>query len=667
MLAASAAVVELSLAQVLAKKPEKRLQWLQKVMPFVEVGQVKSTAVYDIIAHPKFLDSCLGNEVGEHIRALLLVTSHLFSGRQQRFLKSYCDKIRGLEELGDGGNPSSSEVVAVVGDESAATSMAAVSSLTETAAEQPLVATRKAVPAAAALAVVPVASPASSAVTVAAVAAPTSPPQAANLGAKGRPASATALAVSAAVSNSAVDAEAVKRWIAAKAAAAAAHVTQQVVEPPPPQWQPVVELSASSPVRQSVEAASDTVGIVMASAPSLAASSSATGVETVLFPDRNASNEREGRREDQRPTTTSAVAAALASASANATNSAVAARLANVVASAAATSAECRPPKVSGSSTSFVDAKAAFGTVLGEAGAQEVHQRRRDETREMWLPPAHRSGSSSSGSRSRSRSRKGRRGRVRGEGAGRGSGEGNYSRTRQDLRGNGGEASASVVSEPSVPSSSTSISALTSLASASDPTAGPAATKLKRARRARRRHGSESCDSDDVGTISLSRARARSRSKSNKGKKKLFLEKPPVDKPPPATGAASARQGANERTLIQLSGLTGQQLAPAGLDAGIKQAEFQAAQAAAARRLQHVPTSWAAVRPGDWICAVCAAHNFQSRGRCFRCFQGTAPFTDPNCPVGAVVNFRAGDWICSRCSNHNFSKRESCNKCQAPR
>lgn len=31
------------------------------------------------------------------------------------------------------------------------------------------------------------------------------------------------------------------------------------------------------------------------------------------------------------------------------------------------------------------------------------------------------------------------------------------------------------------------------------------------------------------------------------------------------------------------------------------------------------------IRPGDWFCPICAAHNFASKFQCFRCFRGTNP------------------------------------------
>lgn len=67
-------------------------------------------------------------------------------------------------------------------------------------------------------------------------------------------------------------------------------------------------------------------------------------------------------------------------------------------------------------------------------------------------------------------------------------------------------------------------------------------------------------------------------------------------------------------------------LLPTGISQGCDMREYlQAAQLAAARRLQAVPVSAAAVRPGDWFCPICNAHNYASKYQCFRCVKGTNP------------------------------------------
>jgi hypothetical protein len=85
-------------------------------------------------------------------------------------------------------------------------------------------------------------------------------------------------------------------------------------------------------------------------------------------------------------------------------------------------------------------------------------------------------------------------------------------------------------------------------------------------------------------------------------------------------------------------------------------------------------------RPGDWICAGCRAHNFASRGNCFKCKQRKAGAvsepsagTEPPAPQAggggslqtASDNFRSGDWLCQNCRAHNFASRGSCFKCSS--
>ncbi|KAJ3374756.1 hypothetical protein GGF31_006653 [Allomyces arbusculus] len=68
-----------------------------------------------------------------------------------------------------------------------------------------------------------------------------------------------------------------------------------------------------------------------------------------------------------------------------------------------------------------------------------------------------------------------------------------------------------------------------------------------------------------------------------------------------------------------------------------------------------------AMRPGDWICpnGDCRFQNFASRAMCLRC--GTPSPTPPSqlCPVP----FRPGDWLCAACAAHNFASRLNCVRC----
>eukprot|EP00933_Yihiella_yeosuensis_P059219 TRINITY_DN6020_c0_g1_i3.p1 TRINITY_DN6020_c0_g1~~TRINITY_DN6020_c0_g1_i3.p1 ORF type:complete len:710 (-),score=138.37 TRINITY_DN6020_c0_g1_i3:140-2269(-) len=66
-------------------------------------------------------------------------------------------------------------------------------------------------------------------------------------------------------------------------------------------------------------------------------------------------------------------------------------------------------------------------------------------------------------------------------------------------------------------------------------------------------------------------------------------------------------------------------LRPTGVSSGCDQAKLLQSQLEAARRLQHVPMSKEELRPGDWLCPVCTAHNFKSKSVCFRCAKGRNP------------------------------------------
>ena len=96
------------------------------------------------------------------------------------------------------------------------------------------------------------------------------------------------------------------------------------------------------------------------------------------------------------------------------------------------------------------------------------------------------------------------------------------------------------------------------------------------------------------------------------------------------------------------------------------------------RREQREPQ---AMRPGDWRCPSCDAHNFAARDACFRC--GTLP--DPavaaearealaaSRAAGSARRFdrndggeqmkREGDWDCEGCGSSNFSWRGACFRC----
>jgi hypothetical protein len=62
------------------------------------------------------------------------------------------------------------------------------------------------------------------------------------------------------------------------------------------------------------------------------------------------------------------------------------------------------------------------------------------------------------------------------------------------------------------------------------------------------------------------------------------------------------------------------------------------------------------LRPGDWLCPDCKAHNFARRDACLRC-QRARP----------RPRLREGDWVCPGCHAHNFARRQSCHRCKGAR
>ncbi|KAJ3134002.1 hypothetical protein HDU90_005350 [Geranomyces variabilis] len=88
---------------------------------------------------------------------------------------------------------------------------------------------------------------------------------------------------------------------------------------------------------------------------------------------------------------------------------------------------------------------------------------------------------------------------------------------------------------------------------------------------------------------------------------------------------------------------------------------------------QHSYRPAAEMRPGDWNCAHCSFHNFQSRGECFKCH---APRTDGQVPgpnsmgtyggARMAPSLKPGDWMCNSCNSHNFRSRVECFRCRAP-
>ena len=83
----------------------------------------------------------------------------------------------------------------------------------------------------------------------------------------------------------------------------------------------------------------------------------------------------------------------------------------------------------------------------------------------------------------------------------------------------------------------------------------------------------------------------------------------------------------------------------------------------------------AALRPGDWLCAGCRAHNFASRVVCFKCKTRKSGSLSEGPPSSREQRddeddgrggfpMRSGDWLCDSCGAHNFASRGTCFKCK---
>lgn len=80
-------------------------------------------------------------------------------------------------------------------------------------------------------------------------------------------------------------------------------------------------------------------------------------------------------------------------------------------------------------------------------------------------------------------------------------------------------------------------------------------------------------------------------------------------------------------------------------------------------------------RSGDWICEACGKDNFARRTSCFQC---QAPRTaadgtrhgrprEPGLPPLPPPALKPGDWLCALCGMDNFARRDRCFRCDAPR
>ena len=81
------------------------------------------------------------------------------------------------------------------------------------------------------------------------------------------------------------------------------------------------------------------------------------------------------------------------------------------------------------------------------------------------------------------------------------------------------------------------------------------------------------------------------------------------------------------------------------------------------------PPAAAELRPGDWNCSNCSAHNFAKRMACFKCQtpkEGAVPHGMAT-PRGPSATMKQGDWICPSCQAHNFARRQMCLQCNSSR
>lgn len=77
----------LELKDVIGKRPDQRLKWLQRALLLAGKKRVSLAAIYDIVQHKKFVEG-ISHGVGKSMRLLLLSNLHLFSQKQQRALQS---------------------------------------------------------------------------------------------------------------------------------------------------------------------------------------------------------------------------------------------------------------------------------------------------------------------------------------------------------------------------------------------------------------------------------------------------------------------------------------------------------------------------------------------------------------------------------------------------
>ncbi|CAL1153070.1 unnamed protein product [Cladocopium goreaui] len=82
-----AAEFEMKLENIIQKRPDKRLKWLQKGMIMVGRKTIKANAFFDLIMDKVFI-SDVPAEIGTKMKASVLANLHLFSSKQQKALQS---------------------------------------------------------------------------------------------------------------------------------------------------------------------------------------------------------------------------------------------------------------------------------------------------------------------------------------------------------------------------------------------------------------------------------------------------------------------------------------------------------------------------------------------------------------------------------------------------
>mmetsp|Transcript_48291 Transcript_48291/g.87231 ORF Transcript_48291/g.87231 Transcript_48291/m.87231 type:complete len:346 (-) Transcript_48291:16-1053(-) len=83
----AAAEFPTDLVEVLARKPESRMKWLQKGLVLAGKKVVAVTTLYNIATNKKFVAGVTDSQ-GGRMKAMLMANLHLFSSKQQKYLQS---------------------------------------------------------------------------------------------------------------------------------------------------------------------------------------------------------------------------------------------------------------------------------------------------------------------------------------------------------------------------------------------------------------------------------------------------------------------------------------------------------------------------------------------------------------------------------------------------